>query len=324
MRIRRQMRGFFVATVALVVAALAALVPAAAAYAGGAPAPSKTGGSEYGGALRDARPARPVARIFTVNPHVVVAPRLPRLRVRIDQPGSRSVRARLVFIPRAETGAIVRIDAGLLPTRKRVAVVWPAGSELAPGRYVVRLHVRGLGNAVLARTARAPGRAAVTVQAPKPPAPAPPPTAPAVVPPPGPGVFPVAGPHTYGDGFGAPRDGYGHQGVDLAAAEGLPVVAPLPGTILFVDYQAKAAGWYVVQRAADGRDFFFAHCQASSVAVAPGQAVMPGQRLCNVGATGSATGPHLHFEIWLGGWRVGAASHPVDPLADLLAWDPAA
>jgi murein DD-endopeptidase MepM/ murein hydrolase activator NlpD len=184
--------------------------------------------------------------------------------------------------------------------------------------------VRGLGNAVLARTARAPGRAAVTVQAPEPPAPAPPPTAPAVVPPPGPGVFPVAGPHSYGDGFGAPRDGYGHQGVDIAAAEGVPVVAPLAGTVLFVDFQAKAAGWYVVQRAADGRDFFYAHCQAGSVAVAPGQAVVPGQRLCNVGATGSATGPHLHFEIWLGGWRVGAASRPVDPLADLLAWDPAA
>ena len=49
-----------------------------------------------------------------------------------------------------------------------------------------------------------------------------------------------------------------------------------------------------------------------------------GQPLCAVGRTGDATGPHLHFEIWLGGWRVNAASHPVDPLPDLQAWDAAA
>jgi murein DD-endopeptidase MepM/ murein hydrolase activator NlpD len=304
-------------------AVLGALVPAANAYAGGTPAPSATGGSEYGGALASVHPARPVARIFTVNPKVVVAPRLPRLRVLVDQPGSRTVRARLVFLPRTENGAIVRIDAGELPTGRRVAVNWPAGSQLAPGRYLVRLHVRGLGNRVLARTASSSGRTTVTVRAPAPPAPAPPPAAPAVVPPPGPGVFPVAGPHTYGDAFGAARKGYSHQGQDLAAAEGVPVVAPQAGTILYVDFQAKAAGWYIVQRGADGRDFFFAHCQAGSVVVKPGQAVTPGQPLCNVGATGDATGPHLHFEIWLGGWRVDAASRPVDPLADLQAWDPA-
>jgi murein DD-endopeptidase MepM/ murein hydrolase activator NlpD len=303
-------------------AVLGALVPPAAAYAGGAPAPSQTGGSEYGGVLATARPVRPVARIFTVNPKVVVAPRLPRLRVRIDQPGSRTVRARLVFMPQTETGAIVHIDAGVLPTRKRVAVNWPAGSELAPGRYLVRLHVRGRGNAVLARTARASGRTTVTVRAPKPPAQAPPPaTTPVGTPA---GVFPVAGAHTYGDGFGAARNGYGHQGQDVPAAEGVPVVAPVAGTILYVDNQPSAAGWYVVQRGADGRDFFYAHCQAGSVAVVPGAAVVPGQRLCNVGSTGDATGPHLHFEIWLGGWRVNGASHPVDPLADLQAWDPAA
>jgi murein DD-endopeptidase MepM/ murein hydrolase activator NlpD len=94
--------------------------------------------------------------------------------------------------------------------------------------------------------------------------------------------------------------------------------------VVFVDNQPSAAGWYVVLRAVDGRDMFFAHCQAGSVAVAPGQAVAAGQRLCAVGHTGDATGPHLHFEIWLGGWRVDAASHPIDPVADLKAWDPTA
>jgi murein DD-endopeptidase MepM/ murein hydrolase activator NlpD len=304
---------------------LAGLVPAAVAYAGGTPGPSPTGGAEYGGALARARPVAPVASIFTVNPHVVVAPRLPRLRVRVDQPGASTVRARLVFIPRPNTGAVVRIEAGALPTGRRVAVAWPAGSQLPPARYLVRLHVRGLRNEVLARSARASGRAIVTVRPPAPPpaAPAPAP-APGAAPAPVAGVFPVAGPHTYGDAFGAPRDGYAHQGQDLAAAEGVPVVAPLAGMILYVDNQPSAAGWYVVERAADGRDFFFAHCQTGSVAVVPGQPVTAGQPLCAVGHTGDATGPHLHFEIWLGGWRVDAASHPIDPLADLQAWDPAA
>jgi murein DD-endopeptidase MepM/ murein hydrolase activator NlpD len=306
------------ATAAIVVG----VVPVAVAYAGGTPAPSPTGGSEYGAALSRVRPVPPVASIFTVNPKVVVAPRLPRLRVRVDQPGAQTVRARLVFRPQTETGAIARVDAGIIPTGKRVAVLWPSGSSLAPGRYTVQLIVRGLGNAVLARTARATGKTTVTVRAPAPPAAAPAPATTPVAP--GAGVFPVAGPHTYGDGFGAPRKGYSHQGQDILAAEGLPVVAPESGTVLYVDNQPSAAGWYVVLRAADGRDMFFAHCQAGSVAVSPAQVVAAGQPLCAVGHTGDATGPHLHFEIWVGGWRVNAASAPIDPLGDLRAWDPTA
>ena len=88
------------------------VAPAAVAYAGGTPAPSETGGSEYGAVLANARPVRPVASIFTVAPKVVVAPRLPRLRLRVDQPGARSVRARLVFLPRAGSRTVVRVDAG--------------------------------------------------------------------------------------------------------------------------------------------------------------------------------------------------------------------
>jgi hypothetical protein len=307
------------AGISVAIAAMAVgLAPAAVAYAGGTPAPSSSGGSEYGAALAKAKPIRPVARIFTVNPRVVVAPRLPRLRVRVDQPGARSVRARLVFRPRTPGAAIVRVDAGTIRTGKRVAVSWPAGSVLAPGSYDVQLIVRGLGNAVLARSARATGKTTVTVK----PAPAPAP-APAPVPA-GPGVFPVAGVHTYGDGIGAARNGHTHQGQDILAAEGTPVVAPLAGTVLYVDNQPKAAGWYVVLHAVDGRDMFFAHCQEGSIVVAPNTVVAAGAPLCNVGHTGDASGPHLHFEIWVNGWRVNSASTFIDPLPDLLAWDPTA
>jgi murein DD-endopeptidase MepM/ murein hydrolase activator NlpD len=54
--------------------------------------------------------------------------------------------------------------------------------------------------------------------------------------------------------------------------------------------------------------------------VTTGQTIVQGQELCHVGQTGDATGPHLHFEVWIDGWRLDKASHPVDPLAQLQAW----
>src|SRR4029453_14888980 len=80
-------------------------------------------------------------------------------------------------------------------------------------------------------------------------------------PPPAGHLFPVAGPHTYGDRFGAPRNGYSHQGQDILAAEGTPVVAPIAGAISFTDYQPSAAGYYIVEKGSDGFDYFFAHFQ---------------------------------------------------------------
>ena len=94
-----------------------------------------------------------------------------------------------------------------------------------------------------------------------------------------------------------------------------------PGfTVTSTANQPAAAGYYVVEHAADGRDFFFAHCQAGSFAVAEGAAVQQGAPLCRVGHTGDATGPHLHLEIWVGGWHVGNGA-PVDPLPQLKAWE---
>ena len=298
------------------------LVPVAAAEAGGTPAPSPSGGQEYGGFVSAAAPARPVAARFSVS-RAVTAPALPRVALRILQPGSRTVAARVVFLPQTETGGVVRLDLGRVRVGRTVVARWPAGTAIAPGRYLVRLHVKGRGNTVLARTARATGRTTLVVHAPKPlpaPAPAPAPVSPVAT---GDHAFPVAGPHTYGDGFGEPRKGYSHQGTDVLAAEGTPVVAPVAGTISSTDDQPQAAGYYVVEKGADGHDFFFAHCQAGSTAVKAGDVVTPGQPLCRVGHTGDATGPHLHFEVWVNGWRVGPASAPIDPLPLLKAWDAA-
>ena len=43
-----------------------------------------------------------------------------------------------------------------------------------------------------------------------------------------------------------------------------------------------------------------------------------GQRIADVGSTGESSGPHLHFEVWVGGWYAGG--HPIDPLPLLEAW----
>jgi len=296
--------------------ALALAVTPAAAQAGGTPGPSPEGGSQYGAPLTRAHPARPVARYLRVVPRSVVAPALPQITLRVDEYGARTVRARIVLMPVTKGGTIARVDLGRIHVGRPVVVAWPAGTTLAPGSYRVRLHVRGLRNTVLARSARLPGRAGLTVAAPPPPPPPPPPPVPNAT-----GhVFPVAGPHTFGDGIGAARNGHTHQGQDILAAEGTPVVAPFGGTISFTDSQPSAAGYYVVEKAADGYDYFFAHCQEGSTAVAPGQPVVAGQRLCNVGHTGDATGPHLHFEAWVNGWRAGGASQFVDPMPLLQSW----
>jgi murein DD-endopeptidase MepM/ murein hydrolase activator NlpD len=110
-----------------------------------------------------------------------------------------------------------------------------------------------------------------------------------------------------------------HQGQDVVAAEGTPVVSPVAGAVYWVAYQAAGAGYYVVVRGNDGRDYVFDHFEADSTAVAKGQPVAAGQQLGRVGATGDATGPHLHFEIWPHGWYA-AGSTPIDPLPDLQAW----
>src|SRR2546423_750483 len=64
-----------------------------------------------------------------------------------------------------------------------------------------------------------------------------------------PGVFRILGPHSYGGPdarFGAPRSGHTHQGQDVMAAEGTPLVAPRPGTVIHRAYQAHGAGYYLV------------------------------------------------------------------------------
>jgi murein DD-endopeptidase MepM/ murein hydrolase activator NlpD len=131
--------------------------------------------------------------------------------------------------------------------------------------------------------------------------------------------FPLVGAFTYGDGFGVDRPGHMHQGVDLLAAQGTPIVAPRGGTVTQVAYQSGGAGYYVVvSGSGEDYDYVFMHLVKGSTRVRTGQVVRTGQRLGDVGSTGASSGAHLHFEVWQGTWQAGG--HPVDPLPLLKRW----
>ncbi|HZV72159.1 MAG TPA: M23 family metallopeptidase [Conexibacter sp.] len=153
--------------------------------------------------------------------------------------------------------------------------------------------------------------------------PAPKPVVPAPLVPTVSGVFPVHGPFSFGgDGarFGARRLGHVHQGQDVVAASGQPIVAPVAGLVTVKANQPGGAGIYlIVHGTSDERDYAFMHLLRGSVLVAPGDAVRAGQQLAQVGATGDASGPHLHFEIWIGGWHA-RGGEPIDPLPQLERW----
>jgi murein DD-endopeptidase MepM/ murein hydrolase activator NlpD len=124
-------------------------------------------------------------------------------------------------------------------------------------------------------------------------------------------IFPVAGAHTLGDGFGAARSGHTHQGQDIMAACGTPVVAVSRAKVKFVSFQKLAGNYVVIRNKKLHQDYMYAHL-AARASVAKGTVVQPGQQLGIVGQTGDATACHLHFELWLGKWYRGG--HPVDPL----------
>jgi murein DD-endopeptidase MepM/ murein hydrolase activator NlpD len=302
---------------------LAALPTPAVAQSGGAAAPDTGGGHVF----EQPSPKRPKAAaprlratIFTVSPGTVELGDPLRFSWRVDGP-VRTVTARVTLRPEGG-GKAISIALGKRRTGTRSLRTWtPREGRVPAGRYSARLQATGPRRARLRRTARASGRLALTVTAPAPP-PAPAPT-PAPAPVAVSGSFPVQGAYSFGGAgarFGAGRAGHTHQGQDIIAAEGTPVVTPVAGIVFWRAYQAGGAGYYVVIRGDDGSDYAFMHFQEGSTAVAKGQRVAAGQRIASVGNTGDSHGAHLHFEIWPDGWYATAASKPIDPLPQLLVW----
>ena len=130
-------------------------------------------------------------------------------------------------------------------------------------------------------------------------------------------IFPVAGSHAIGQGFGAARSGHSHQGQDIFAACGTPLVAVSRAKVKFVSYQSSAGNYVVIRNKKLHQDYMYAHL-ATRASVSKGQVVMPGQQIGIVGQTGNARGCHLHFELWLGKWYRGG--HPTNPLPYLQTY----
>jgi murein DD-endopeptidase MepM/ murein hydrolase activator NlpD len=129
--------------------------------------------------------------------------------------------------------------------------------------------------------------------------------------------FPLQARHSYGDGFGAGR---GHQGQDVFAKCGSPVRAVRGGRVQVNSTQSRAGNYVVIDGKGTGVDTMYAHLIRPSP-LRKGARVRTGQLIGNVGQTGSASGCHLHFEIWSApGWYEGGS--PMPSVAKLMRrWD---
>ena len=230
------------------------------------------------------------------------------------------MRLRLTLLACVAALALAAAPAGAASASGGGAVAPSANGIAAPSGGTV-VGQRPAARRKPARRRPAPKRKRTTAPKPRP-APAPPSSLPLA--PAGESAhhFPVSGSYSLGGAdarFGAGRIGHRHQGQDVVAAEGTPVVAPWAGLVEFVRFQRSGAGWYIVLDGdGEDRDYVFMHLRRGSILVAAGQRVGAGQPLAQVGNTGSSSGPHLHFEIWVGGWYDGG--EPVDPLPLLQQW----
>ena len=112
-------------------------------------------------------------------------------------------------------------------------------------------------------------------------------------------VFPVYGPSSFTDTFGAPRAGtVWHHGEDIFAPLGAPLLAVADGTIFSVGWQERG-GFRLWLRDREGNQFYYAHLSAFSPLARNGNEVRAGAVIGFVGNTGDAqsTPYHLHFEI---------------------------
>jgi peptidoglycan hydrolase-like protein with peptidoglycan-binding domain len=134
-------------------------------------------------------------------------------------------------------------------------------------------------------------------------------------------VFPVRGRNDYGGRearFGAPRSGHTHMGQDILAKAGTKLVAVHNGKVETRQYQAQGAGNYLVIHGRDGSDSVYMHLAGRAI-VGAGDRVRAGEKIGEVGCTGSCTGSHLHFELWTPHWYDGGKAY--DPLPKLKRWD---
>lgn len=108
-----------------------------------------------------------------------------------------------------------------------------------------------------------------------------------------------------------------HAGVDIAASSGTAIRSSASGKVVQSSYNSGWGNYVMVRHSIGGKtyDTIYAHMTARSVSA--GNSVTQGQLLGTVGKTGSATGPHLHFEMHVGGY-LSSNANAVDPVPYVL------
>ena len=205
-----------------------------------------------------------------------------------------------VQLVRVADGSVVRTWAPAPPSPGAVAsVVWngdlPNRQAAPAGRYAFRL-TASAGSGAVARSAQATNltRDAFDLYQDQ---------------------FPIRGAHKYGQGLGAGR---GHQGQDVFAKCGTPLVAARGGKIKTKAYHGRAGNYLVIDGDGTGNDYAYMHMAAPSP-FEKGDRVYTGQQIGQVGDTGRASGCHLHFEAWgAPGWYSGGRARRPDAAAEGL------
>lgn len=132
--------------------------------------------------------------------------------------------------------------------------------------------------------------------------------------------FPVVGGASFGEAqahFGAGRSGHSHEGQDMFAPAGTPLVAVTGGEIVETGDDGGRGNYVGVYSPESRRTYVYLHMQSPARAKA-GQTVRSGQRLGALGCTGSCFGDHLHFEVRRGRSLEAPAEDPLPFLRRLL------
>lgn len=127
---------------------------------------------------------------------------------------------------------------------------------------------------------------------------------------------PVNGRFTSGYGYRVhPIYGTGrmHYGVDFANSIGTPVVSAADGVVSYAAPFSTYGNVVMVTHNIDGQTFTSLYAHLNNIGASVGQSVSKGQQIGTLGNTGNSTGPHLHFEIHVGGWN-GMEANSVNPL----------